>query len=204
MQMLRPAALAMLVLAMTGAGAGAQTCQGLSSFQDGKARIGAEYRHADTYDAYREGLTYGAHDSWFASVGAEQMQLAHAAGWSEGGGVSVGYQVHVQTTPFQVCPVVTVDRTSDGGATSTTLGLGGALGYRLFIADNFNLVPAAGIRWLSASTSGGGGSVSSSEVFMALGFVLRRTLTLYPTVRIPSTSGAKDILGIGVTWNWAK
>jgi hypothetical protein len=216
MRTIRLLSLPLLALLAAAMRADAQTCQGLSSFQDGKVRIGAEYRHSDADDMYREGLAFGVHDSWYASANIEEAQLSHANGSTTGASGAVGYQVHVAATPFQVCPEISAQYQSAPGANASTVGFGASLGYRLFIAEGFTLVPAAGIRFLSNHANYGvsipGGSsamgttlmpLPSSEVFMAIGFVVNKQLTAWPTVRIPSGTGAKDVMGIGVSWNWS-
>ncbi len=200
----------MLVLAVAAtvisARAGAQTCQGLASFADGKWRLGVDYQHSDDLNLYRESAAYGIARSVYAVVNVDESQPTNGSGSLTGYGATIGYQIHLSDTPFQFCPSVFVQSESGSGSTASTTsyGAGGAIGYRVAISDWLELIPAAGIRVMSTSISGAGGSTTGSVVDMALGFVFNRSFTIAPAVHIPSTGAGKDILSLGVLYSWAK
>lgn len=207
MRFIRLFTLAMLAaLAPLSRGA-AQTCQGTAEFREGKARVGVEYQHSSDLAYYREGVAYGVHDSFFGGVSADQTQPSHGGTTMNGFGGSLGYQFHWAATPFQVCPLVTLEYASGGGGSGTSVGFGGSLGYHVFIQPGFRLVPAAGIRWISTSASNSStnvccGSSSGTEVFMNFGMVLNRVWSAVPGVLFPSPASAKTRWTFTLAYNF--
>lgn len=181
---------------------GAQTCQGTAQFREGKARLDVDYQRSDDLEYYRAGVAYGVQRSFFGGVSVDETQLRHGGASMTGFGGSLGYQFHWVDTPFQVCPLVSVNYTSGNGANTTSVGFGGSLGYRIEVQPGFDLVPAAGIRGMSASTSGGGGSTTGSEVFMDFGMVFHRVWSVVPGVLFPSPASAKTRWTFGLAYNW--
>jgi hypothetical protein len=186
---------------------GAQTCQGTAQFREGKARVGVDYQRSGDLDYYRAGIAYGVQGSFFGGVSVDKTQPSHGGASTTGFGGSVGYQFHWVETPFQVCPLVTLNYSSANGANTTSMGFGGSLGYRVEVQSGFDLVPAAGIRWMSNSTSSSGssssvGSISSSEVFMNFGMVFHRVWSVVPGVLFPSPASAKTRWTFGLAYNW--
>jgi hypothetical protein len=221
MRITRLLALALIALAAPLSRAAAQTCQGMSAFQDGRWRVGAADQHNDDFNTFTGGVAYGVPRSWYAGVDFVDSHLSDnsmsAIGkTSTGASVYAGYQIHLSDTPFQLCPSVMWQGTSTTNQHASTVGLGGSLGYRVEISDWFALVPAAGLRWMSTNTtdmgifnSPGVGMTSSSftqtntDVSMEIGLVFNKTFTIIPGVLVPSQSGAKSIYTIGVSINWA-
>ena len=186
---------------------GAQTCQGTAQFREGKARLDVDYQRSDDLEYYRAGVAYGVQGSFFGGVSVDETQLRHGGASITGFGGSLGYQFHWVGTPFQVCPLVSVNYTSGNGANITSVGFGGSLGYRIEVQPGFDLVPAAGIRWMSNSTSSSGssssvGSISSSELFMDFGMVFHRVWSVVPGVLFPSPASAKTRWTFGLAYNW--
>ena len=181
---------------------GAQTCQGTGQFREGKARLDVDYQRSDDLEYYRAGVAYGVQRSFFGGVSVDETQLRHGGASMTGFGGSLGYQFHWVDTPFQVCPLVSVNYMSGNGANTTSVGFGGSLGYRIEVQPGFDLVPAAGIRGMSASTSGGGGSTTGSEVFMDFGMVFHRVWSVVPGVLFPSPASAKTRWTFGLAYNW--
>ena len=181
---------------------GAQTCQGTAQFREGKARLDVDYQRSDDLEYYRAGVAYGVQGSFFGGVSVDETQLRHGGASITGFGGSLGYQFHWVGTPFQVCPLVSVNYTSGNGANTTAVGFGGSLGYRIEVQPGFDLVPAAGIRGMSASTSGGGGSTTGSEVFMDFGMVFHRVWSVVPGVLFASPASAKTRWTFGLAYNW--
>jgi hypothetical protein len=186
---------------------GAQTCQGTAQFREGKARVGVDYQRSGDLDYYRAGIAYGVQGSFFGGVSIDETQPSHGGASTTGFGGSLGYQFHWVDTPFQICPLVTLNYASGNGANTTSMGFGGSLGYRVEVQSGFDLVPAAGIRWMSNSTSSSGssssvGSISSSEVFMNFGMVFHRVWSVVPGVLFPSPASAKTRWTFGLAYNW--
>jgi hypothetical protein len=221
MRILRSLALALVALAVPVMRGAAQTCQGMSAFQDGTWRVGAADQHNSDFNAFMGGVAYGVPRSWYAGVDFVDSHLSDSSPsaigkTSVGASVYAGYQIHLSDTPFQVCPSVMWQGSSTTNQHASAIGLGGTLGYRVEISDWFALVPAAGVRWMSTNTTETGilntpgtGTTSSSEtqtntdVTMELGLVFNKTFTIVPGILIPSQSGAKSIYTIGVSINWA-
>jgi hypothetical protein len=217
MRVNRLLALVLIALAAPLSRAAAQTCQGLSAFQDGRWRAAAADQNNSDFNAFSVGAAYGIQRSFYANVDYEATNVSHGGPTSSGVGANVGYQIHLSDTPFQFCPSVMGSYSSTSGAHTSEYGLGGSLGYRVAISDWFTLVPAAGVRWMSATTTvtdvivvGGSGSTnvsatgSSSEVFMTMGFVFNAMFTINPGVVVPAQRGAKTSYTLGVSINWAK
>jgi hypothetical protein len=186
---------------------GALTCQGTAQFREGKARIGVDYQRSGELDYYRAGIAYGVQGSFFGGVSVDKTQPSHGGASTTGFGGSLGYQFHWVDTPFQVCPLVTLNYASGNGANTTSMGFGGSLGYRIEVQPGFDLVPAAGIRGMSNSTSSSGssssvGSISSSELFMNFGMVFHRVWSVVPGVLFPSPASAKTRWTFGLAYNW--
>jgi hypothetical protein len=213
MRILRSLALALFALAAPLMRGAAQTCQGTAAFQDGRARVGLDDQYNSNFNDVGAAFAYGVPRSFFGSVSVDEM---HSSSGSSGDllpsggngnvfgfGASLGYQIHLSDTPFQLCPLVMAHFASDLGTSVTAIGFGGSLGYRVGISDWFALVPAAGVNWISTNVSNGGGTVSGSQVLMTLGLVFNRTFTINPGIIVPSQSGTKSIYTIGVSVNWA-
>ncbi len=216
MRILRSLALALVALAAPLMRGAAQTCQGTSAFQDGRARIGVLDQHNSDFNDFRASAGYGIPRSFYGNVNYEATQISHGGGTEDGFGVDVGYQIHLSDTPFQVCPLAMWQHTSMDNAHTDVVGFGGSLGYRVEISDWFAVVPAVGVRWMSATTTapailGPGGNnattsasatQSSTDVFMAIGLVFNKEFTISPGIIVPSQSGTKSIYTIGVSVNW--
>jgi hypothetical protein len=206
--------LALIVLAAPLSRGIAQTCQGTAAFQDGRWRAGAFGRDNDNVSDIGASLAYGIPRSFYGEISFDNLQDAHGGPSASGPALAVGYQIHLSDTPFQVCPEVTAHLWSGDGS-PIVYGFGGSLGYRVGIADWFTLVPAAGIRWLTATTLTGTSAISStspgpqaiamgssSEVHMEIGLVFHRSLTIVPGLLIPSQNGTSSIFTLGLSINW--
>ena len=202
MRIIRLLSLAMLPMLAPLARAAAQTCQGTAEFRDGRARVDVDYQHASDLDHVQEGFTYGAQGSWYGGVTANQPARGGGGPDMNGFGGNVGYQIHWVDTPFQVCPMASLEFASGSGVNTTTVRFGGSLGYRVAVQPGFHLVPAAGIRWVSASTSGGGGTTSGAETFLNFGMVFHRVWSFVPGVLFPSQSNALTRWTFGLSYNW--
>jgi hypothetical protein len=201
----------------------AQTCQGTAEFQDGRWRAGAFEHDNNSVSDYGGALAFGVPRSFYGEISYDKLQDAHEGPSATGPGLSVGYQIHLSDTPFQVCPELTAHFWS-GDGTPVKYGVGGSLGYRFGINHWFTVVPAAGIRWMTATTltginvltvgqPAGAGPTStgasqaivlgsSSEVHMELGLVFHRTFTIVPGLLVPSQNGTSSIFTLGVSINW--
>jgi hypothetical protein len=207
-------ALALVALAGPLMRGDAQTCNGTAAFQDGRARVGVLDQHNSDFNDVRISAGYGIPRSFYGDVNFDNTKITGGGGTETGFGADLGYQIHLSDTPFQVCPAVMWQYQTFENAHTNAFGFGGSLGYRVGISDWFALVPAAGISWMSATTSvsginvsGAGSSASatqtSTDVFMAIGLVFNRAVTVNPGIIIPSQSGAKSIYTIGISINWA-
>ena len=214
MRVLRSLALALIAVAAPITRAAAQTCQGTAAFQDGRAVARIDGKFNSIVNDVGASLGYGVPRSFYGDISIDRSQVAGSGLPTTGFGADLGYQIHLSDTPFQLCPSVLWHYAAVDGLRSTTYGFGGSLGYRVGISDWFALVPAAGVNWMTATTTGFvvGASSSSSgssetqtgtNVFMTIGLVFNRTLTINPGVIVPSQSGAKSIYTVGISINWA-
>ena len=207
MRVIRRLALLILTALAPLSGSGAQTCKGLAAFQDGPARLGVDYQHSADLDYYRGDLAFGTQRSFYGGVSIDETKLSFNSATTTGVGVGLGYQFHWSDTPFQVCPDVTFHYGSGNGGSTNTLGFGGSLGYRIEMRPGFHLVPAAGIRWMSAdvtrnSSSQSGGTTSGTETFLNFGMVLNRVWSFVPGVLFPSPASSKTRWTFGLSYNW--
>ncbi len=196
----------------------AQTCNGTAAFQDGRARV-SDFSTSTIpdFNDVRVSAGYGIPRSFYGDVDFDNTKVSGGGGTETGFGADLGYQIHLSDTPFQVCPSVMWQYESFENAHTNAFGFGGSLGYRVGISDWFALVPAAGIHCgvsetttvtgtvnISGSPAGSASATqTSSQVFMTLGLVFNRALTINPGVIVPSQNGAKSIYTIGVSINWA-
>jgi hypothetical protein len=196
----------------------AQTCQGTAAFQDGRLRAGVfAQENRDVNDA-GVSLAYGSPRSFYGEVSFDKLQASQGHGEASGPGLAIGYQLHLSDTPFQFCPEATAHYSASDGIGTLEYGVGGNLGYRIGISDWFTLVPAAGIRWFTATgtsdrvnvVSPGIGTTqaaargSGSEVHLEIGLVFNTSFSIVPGLLVPSQNGTKSIFTLGASINWAK
>jgi hypothetical protein len=214
MRAIRPLALLLIALTVPLSRGAAQTCQGTAAFQDGHWRAGAFVHDNNRVSDIGGGMAYGIARSFYGEISYDKLQDAHDGPSAAGPALAIGYQIHLSDTPFQVCPEVIAHLWS-GDGNPIEYGVGGSLGYRFGINDWFTVVPAAGIRWQTATTLTGinvnaasGGSAqaialgSSSVVHMEIGLVFNRTFTIVPGLLVPSQNGTSSIFTLGVSINW--
>lgn len=213
MRVTRPLALVLIVMAAPLSRANAQTCEGTAAFQDGRARVGVYYQDNSVYNDAGATFSYGIPRSFYGGISVDDLRptrppsvgnLSGSSGGSSyvGGGVALGYQIHISDTPFQLCPEVSWHYGTNAGTDIQEFGFGGSAGYRVPISDWFTLVPAVGVRWISTSGSYGGGNQSDDDVFMLMGLVFNKTFTIQPGFFVPSPTGSKTVYTIAVSVNW--
>jgi hypothetical protein len=208
-------ALALIVLAAPLSRSAAQTCEGSASFQDGRMRAGAFYQgNHDGYDGGSQ-LAFGIPRSFYATltlnargefpVPSPPGDHLGGAAWPElGGGIELGYQIHLGDTPFQFCPAVMWHGSSNPNSYQVSeRGFGGNLGYRLPVSNRLTLVPAAGVWWVT-STRCCIYSRAYNDMSMTMGLVFHETLTIQPGLAVSSLSGSKTIYTIAVSTHWWK
>lgn len=217
----RRLALVFLALGVSFSSVAAQTCQGMAAFQDGRARVGVDDQYNSDFNDVRGTIEYGVPRSFFGGIGVDRSTASLGGPSGTGVDANLGYQIHLNDTPFQFCPAVTAHFSIDG-TTNAQASLGGSLGYRVGISDWFTLVPAAGVWRILTRLPGSAvnaaqtvsGSTSNSrvwqpnnfngyDVLMVVGLVFNNTLTINPGVLVPSYVGAKTLFTIGVSINWA-
>jgi hypothetical protein len=204
----------LIVLATPLSRSAAQTCEGTAAFQDGRMRASAFYQNNSQINDVGAELAFGIPRSFYGAITLDQRRFPDAAvgvspgftpiggGAYLGGGVALGHQIHLSDTPFQFCPAVSWHfAQNSANQRISDVGFGGSLGYRVPISDWFTLVPAAGVQWLAAS--GNGPNQSYDNVFMVMGLVFNRSLTIEPGLVVPSPNGSKSYFTIGVAINWA-
>ena len=217
MRILRSLALALVGLVAPFSRGAAQTCQGTAAFQDGRLRAGVfAHENRDVNDA-GVSLAYGRPRSLYGEVSFDRLQASQGISAASGGGLAIGYQLHLSDTPFQFCPEAMAHYSSSDGINTLEYGLGGNFGYRIGMSDWFTLVPATGIRWFTATgmsdqlnvLSPGGGTTpafargSGGEVRLEIGLVFNRSFTVVPGLLVPSQKGTKSIFTLGASINWA-
>jgi len=220
MRILRSLALALAALAAPLMRGAAQTCQGMSAFQDGRARVGVDDQYNSDFNDVRGAFVYGVPRSFYGGLSVDQLQVGHGGPSMTGIAAKLGYQIHLSDTPFQVCPEVWGRFTSGSDTTRFQFAFGASVGYRVEISDWFSVVPAAGlwsIRTYWGAENGYNGASkfgslppfpgsqqgTTSQVSMEMGLVFNKAFTISPGILVPSQSGAKSIYTIGVSINWA-
>jgi hypothetical protein len=224
MRAIRLLALVFLALAVPLSRGTAQTCQGMAAFQDGRMRAGVDDQASGDFNGVRSTLEYGRPNSIYGGISLDGLNVGRPDRSTSGGvGLNLGYQIQINGTPFQFCPVASWQSSVSGGADTNQGAFGGGLGYRLRISDWFTVVPAAGVWFISTrtfpnssvldvvepapgpSTTGSkADNGASNQIFLTTGLVLKRAFTINPGIIFPSQSGAKRIYTLGVSINWAK
>jgi hypothetical protein len=223
MRILCSLALALITLAAPFSRGAAQTCAGTGAFQNGRWRLGVDDQYNSDFNDVRGTLAYGAPRSFYGGVSIDGLQVGHGGSSTTGVGAFLGHQTHLGDSPFQVCPEVWAHYNVESGTgnAQTQVAIGGRIGYLVELTDQFSVVPAAGIWWISTSTSdnavnatqpSSGPSATaaqpdngtSSQVVMSVGFVFNKTFTISPGVLVPSQSAAKTVYTLAVSINMGK
>jgi hypothetical protein len=203
---------------------GAQTCQGMAAFQDGRWRAGVDDQASGEFNGVRGTLEFGLPQSIYGGIDFSGLNVSHPGRATSGGaGANLGYQIRIGDSPFQFCPAASW-AWSTGDPDQTEQGaLGASIGYSLKVSNWFAVVPAAGA-WLIATRSwptshvlevmdpargpsavtSPGDNGTSGQAFVTVGLVFWKSLTINPGLIIPSQGGAKPVYTLGVSMNWSK
>jgi hypothetical protein len=201
----------------------AQTCQGMAAFQDGRMRIDVDDQANSDFNGVRGTLEYGRPNSIYGGISLDGLNVGRPSRSTSGGaGLNLGYQIPINGTPFQFCPVASWLSSVSGGGDTNQGALGGGLGYRLRVSDWFTVVPAAGVWFIStrashhnvldvvepapgpSTTGSNADNGASNQIFLTMGLVLKRALTVNPGIIFPSQNVAKRVYTLGVAINWKK
>jgi hypothetical protein len=222
MRTARLVALALIALAVPLSRSAAQTCLGMSAFEDGRMRAGVDDQANSDFNGLRSTLEYGRPTSIYGGISIAGLNVDRPGRATSGGvGANLGYQIRMGDSPFQFCPAASWAWST--GADQTEQGaLGASIGYSLRVANWFAVVPAAGA-WLIATRSWSDTHVlevmdpargpsavispedngTSGQAFVTVGFVFWKSLTINPGLIIPSQGGSKPVYTLGVSMNWA-
>lgn len=223
MRISRLLTLASLALAAPVSRGAAQTCQGMSAFQDGRWRAGADDQASREFNGVRGTIEFGLPQSIYGGIDFSGLNVSRPGRATSGGaGANLGYQVRMGNSPFQFCPTASW-AWSIGDYQTEQGAIGASIGYSLKVSNWFAVVPAAGA-WLIATRSwpafnvlnvidparGPSAVVSpedngtSGQAFVTAGLVFWKSLTINPGLIIPSQGVAKPVYTLGVSMNWAK
>jgi hypothetical protein len=137
-------------------------------------------------------------------------------------GASLGYQLDLETSGrFQLCPIASIgfqvgpnntfDSDVDRSAVSTRLGI--TAGASIAVRSEVELVPAIGLAWASRTDKAQNSSgvnlfrISNSYAIaqLHLGIILRRNLSLRPSVEVPiGIEGSDPAIGLTLGYNFGR
>lgn len=180
----------------------AQTCQGTSSFANGKTRISASAQFYPRATSYLGQGTFGAPKTWFASAQAGQTQSSGSGSNRTDFGGSLGFQLPVSESRAEFCPYGVLGYSSSApSVNSTTWGFGGGIGFPMRAGESMDFVPAVGIQWQSTSATSVP-TTTSTQLWLNAGMVLNKAWSITPGVIMPTRTGADNILTFGLGYSW--
>ncbi len=187
-------AIAGLVAVVPFAQAAAQTCNGTASFANGPMQVSGSWAHSDVVDAFGVGGAYGEDKSWFAGINVGSSKPKGGKSETTYGG-TLGWQIAMSDSPAQFCPMVGYSQSSAAGSKGV-FDIGASVGYPIKGSDTMDWVPSVGAMYMSTSGS------STTNINLALGLVFNKNLSLVPGFTIPTQSGAKSMISVGLGYNW--
>lgn len=189
-----------LVLALAAVPLDAQVCTGSAPFSSGRMSIGGDAAFTDGAQAYGGSFGFGAAEGAFGSLNAGAISYDDLDGSSFLVGGTAGYSLSLGVTrTFELCPLASVafgfgpnDIEQTGVDMSTRdFQVGVGVGTMMAASPAVSIVPAAGISYgyTRLEFDDGVDSAADSESFgtasFALGFVMKRTLTIQPNISVP-------------------
>ncbi len=212
---------ALAVVALSATRLSAQTCVGSAAFSAGAVRLGAGLGTTNGTKSYDVNLAAGANSGPYASGGLSRIEYAGIDGSSKSFSLGAGYAINLnRSRTVQFCPEIGYQRVSlpdycDAGYKITTsdreVAYGGAFGGTVVVSPSLDLVPFTGAYYVASRATSYLASVSRAETLsygkfdVGAGFVIKKTLTLQPSLAIPfGVSGGKSVLEIGVAFNFGK
>lgn len=199
----------------------AQACQGYASFASGAVQVGAGIDFPQDAKQYGVGIGFGVPAGAFINGQVGRLDYDDVDESSTVFGANAGYQMQVGASGMQLCPVASFTYISgpndvDVGTgvgmdiSGHEFGLGLAIGAPFAGSPTLGIVPFGGVSYRRASLdveNSPFGDLDGSEdyglVDLGVGFVLRSTITLRPSVSIPfAVEDGDTVFGLRASMNF--
>ena len=216
----RSLVVSLALLAMVGAPAAAQTCQGLASFSTGQMQTTANATFGNGMDTFGATIGYGQPGSAFGSFGVGTTSIDAFSASSFDVGVAGGYQMTAgKAKKIALCPVANfgfgMGPKNVGGSgvdmSRTMGGMGVTLGTSLPGSPQMQIVPTGGLglAYLKVKADNGTTSNSASDTYgllnLGVGFVFSSQIAIRPLISIPlGLNGGETTFGLTGSYNFGK
>lgn len=184
------ARLLVVTSALVGSTAGAQICNGFTSFAAAPLRLDVGANFGDGATQFGAGVNFGRAQGAFGGVNAGFTTYDGDGDNSTEIGANIGYQIPVGTTRrAQLCPLAQGTASFIEGANGQQLQLGGRLGGQVTMTPTTMLVPYAGLDLAYSRISIDDFDESFTDTYgilsLGAGLVLNQRFTIRPQVEIP-------------------
>jgi hypothetical protein len=216
--MRRSLVVSLALLAIVRAPAVAQTCQGLASFSTGQMQATGNASFGNGQNSFGATFAYGQSAGAFGGIGIGTTSIDAFNASSFDVGVAGGYQMTAgKARKIHVCPVANfglgMGPKDVGGSgvdmSSTTGGMGVALGTSLPSGPRMQIIPTGGLgfQYLKVKADNGTNSTSASDTYgvmdLGVGFIFNSQIAVRPGVSIPlGLAGGETSFGLTVGYNF--
>jgi len=212
-----------LALALCAARASAQHCLGSVGFEDSRYQVGAMGLASNGMKGWAAGGGSGTNNGDFLRISLGQSDYDNLPFIITSYSLVTGYQFPVQgSMKMELCPYLMAlnekgtGKTSTGartGVNSSTVAVGGALGWVAFSSRDVKVLPSASaeFRYLSGGGTGALQGTTGSRrnsFFLAtvsLGVTIRDRVTILPSASVPlAIRGAKTVYSLGASFSFSR
>jgi hypothetical protein len=216
--MRRSLVVSLALLAIVRAPAVAQTCQGLASFSSGQMQTTGNATFGNGMDSFGATFAYGQPAGAFGGIGIGTTSIDALNGSSFDVGIAGGYQMTAgKAKKIHLCPVANLGLGMGpkdvGGSgvdmSSTTGGIGFALGTSLPGGPRVQIIPTGGLgmEYLKVKADDGSTTSSASDTYgvmnLGVGFIFNSQIAVRPGISIPlGLDGGDTSFGLTVGYNF--
>lgn len=216
--MRRSLVISLALLAIVCAPAVAQTCQGLASFSTGQMQTTGNLTFGNGMNSFGATFAYGQTAGAFGGISIGTTSIDAFNGSSFDVGLAGGYQMTTgKTRKIHLCPVANLGLgmgpKNVGGSgvdmSSTTGGMGLALGTTLPGGPRMQIIPTGGlgVEYLKVKADNGTTTSSASDTYgvmnLGAGFIFNSQIAVRPEISIPlGLNGGETTFGLTVGYNF--
>jgi hypothetical protein len=214
----RSLVVSLALLAIVRAPAVAQTCQGLASFSTGQMQTTGNASFGNGQNTFGATFAYGRPAGPFGGIGIGTTSIDALDGSSLDVGLAGGYQMTTgKARKIHLCPVahlgLGMGPKDVGGSgidmSSTTGGLGLALGTSLPGGPRMQIIPTGGLgmEYLKVKADNGNNTSSASDTYgvmnLGVGLIFNSQIAVRPGISIPiGLDGGETSFGLTVGYNF--
>ena len=191
---------------LLGSKAAAQACAGMPSFASGPMQITAGGSFADGASSFGGTFGYGQPNGLYGKAGIGTTSYDAFDGSSLDFGVGGGYQIPLQTSRAELCPIASLsfgsgpnDVIGSGVDMSTrNFAFGAAFGALVGHSTQMQILPNASFQFANTrlkiddGTTSAAGSESYGLLTLGTGFVFNSRFSVNPSVSIPMGLDGSD------------